>query len=248
MENQNTENTAGADQAASANATQANASKTATLAAGLGGIVGIKAGMTQVYSEAGASLAVTVIDLKPNTVTQVKKSDKHGYSGVQIGILPKKASRSNRSEIGHAKKSGGTTFYHSQEFRFEDDKALENLSEGQTLTAEFLKAGDLVDVSSMSKGKGMQGAMKRYHFRGNYKTHGASLSHRSLGSIGMRADPGKVFKGRKMPGHMGHKRVTIQNIVVAKVDAEGGFILLHGSVPGPKSGVVTIRKAVKAGN
>ena len=218
-----------------------------TLSAGLGGIIGIKAGMTQVYAEDGRSLAVTVVEVKPNYVTQVKKSEKHGYSAVQIGFLPKKESRVNKAENGHFKKSGQPGYYHSQEFRFDNDQAIESLSEGNVLSADFIKAGDLVDVSAVSKGKGFQGTMKKYNYSGSYKTHGASVNHRSIGSIGMRAEPGKVFKGKPMPGHMGHVKVSIQNVKVVKVDVEAGIVLLHGSVPGPRSGIVTIRKAVKAG-
>ena len=217
----------------------------ATLSTGRGGIVGVKAGMTQVYAANGNSLAVTVVELKPNYVTQVKKSEKEGYSAVQIGMLPKKASRVNSPEGGHFKKSGVPGFYVSQEIRVENDKAIETLSEGQILTADFLKEGDYVDDQAVSKGKGFQGTMKKYHYHGGNKTHGASVNHRSIGSIGMRADPGKVFKGKKMPGHMGHVKVSILNLKVVKVDSEKGIILLHGSVPGPKSGIVTIRKAVK---
>jgi len=213
---------------------------------GRGGIIGVKAGMTQVYGEDGNVLPVTVVELKPNTITQVKRADKHGYSAVQIGFLPKKSSRVNKALTGHYKKSGQPGFYHTQEFRVDADKALEGFAEGQKLSAEFLKAGDLVDVTAVSKGKGFQGVMKRYHFAGGHKTHGASVSHRQIGSIGNRADPGKVFKGKKMPGHMGHKKISIQNIQVVKIDLEQGFILLNGSVPGPKSGLVTIRKAIKA--
>lgn len=218
-----------------------------TLSAGLGGIIGVKAGMTQVYAEDGRSLAVTVVEVKPNYVTQVKKSEKHGYSAVQVGFLPKKENRVNKAETGHFKKSGQPGFYHAQEFRFDNDAAIENLAEGNVLSPDFIKAGDLVDVSAVSKGKGFQGVMKRYHYHGGNKTHGASVSHRSIGSIGMRAEPGKVFKGKPMPGHMGHTKVSIQNVKVVKVDSDSGIVLLHGSVPGPKSGIVTIRKAVKAG-
>jgi large subunit ribosomal protein L3 len=220
--------------------------KTATLNSGRGGIMGIKAGMTQVYGADGQSLAVTVVELKPNTITQVKKKEKEGYSAIQVGILPKKESRLNSAEKGHFKKSGVVGFYHTAEMRVSDDKAIEGMSEGQTLTAEFLKDGDLVDVQAVSKGKGFQGVMKRYNYAGGFKSHGASVSHRQIGSIGNRADPGKVFKGKRMAGHMGHVKVSIQNIKVVKVDLEKGVILLHGSVPGPKSGIVTIRKAVKA--
>ena len=217
------------------------------LSAGLGGILGIKAGMTQVYAEDGRSLAVTVVEVKPNYVTQVKTSEKHGYSAVQIGFLPKKENRVNKAENGHFKKSGQPGYYHSQEFRFDNDAAVSSLAEGNILSPDFIKNGDLVDVSAVSKGKGFQGTMKKYNYSGSYKTHGASVNHRSIGSIGMRADPGKVFKGKPMPGHMGHVKVSIQNVKVVKVDSDAGVILLHGSVPGPRSGIVTIRKAVKAG-
>jgi len=217
----------------------------ATLSSGLGGVLGVKAGMTQVYAEDGRALAVTVVEIKPNYITQVKKSDKHGYSAVQVGFLPKKESRVNSAEKGHFKKSGQPGFYHAQEFRFADDKAIDALSEGQVLTAEFIKAGDMVDVSAVSKGKGFQGVMKRYHYAGGPAAHGASVSHRQIGSIGNRADPGKVFKGKKMAGHMGHRKTSIQNLKVVKVDLEKGIVLIHGSVPGPKSGIVTICKAVK---
>ncbi|MBS1959813.1 MAG: 50S ribosomal protein L3 [Bdellovibrionales bacterium] len=226
-------------------AAEASSAKTATLKSGRGGIMGIKAGMTQVYGADGQSLAVTVVEIKTNTITQVKKQAKEGYSAIQIGILPKKESRLNSAEKGHFKKSGVVGFYHTKEIRVADDKAIEGMTEGQTLTAEFLKDGDLVDVQAVSKGKGFQGVMKKYHYAGGHKTHGASVSHRSIGSIGNRADPGKVFKGKKMAGHMGHAKVSILNVKVVKVDLEKGIILLHGSVPGPKSGIVTIRKAVK---
>lgn len=228
--------------------TETTNAKTTSLKSGRGGIVGIKAGMTQVYNADGRAVAVTVVELKPNVITQLKKKEKEGYSAIQIGILPKKESRLNSAEKGHFKKSGVVGFYHTQEIRATDDKALEGMTEGQTLTAEFLKDGDLVDVQAVSKGKGFQGVMKRYNYAGGFKSHGASVSHRQIGSIGNRADPGKVFKGKQMPGHMGHEKVSIQNIKVVKVDLDKGVILLHGSVPGPKSGIVTIRKAVKAAN
>jgi len=217
----------------------------AILGTKLGGVLGVKAGMTQVYGEDGRSLAVTVVEIKSNTITQVKKAEKHGYSAVQVGFLPKKESRVNKPEQGHFKKSGNPGYYHAQEFRAETDQEIEGLTEGQTLGAGFLKVGDLVDVTAVSKGKGFQGVMKRYHYAGGYKSHGASISHRQIGSIGNRADPGKVFKGKKMPGHMGHVKTSILNLKVVGVDLENGVILINGSVPGPRSGIVTIRKAIK---
>jgi large subunit ribosomal protein L3 len=155
------------------------------------GILGIKAGMTQVYTESGDSVAVTIIDLKPAVITQLKTKETDGYQGVQVGFLEKKAKSATKPEQGHVKKSGATGFYHYQEFRLADTDTLDGLTVGKVLSAEFVKPGDLVDVSAVSKGKGFQGGMKRFHMAGGHKTHGASVSHRSLGSIGQRADPGK---------------------------------------------------------
>ena len=210
-----------------------------------GGILGIKAGMTQVYTENGDSVAVTVIDLKPAVITQVKTKDKNGYQAIQIGILPKKAKAATKPEQGHAKAVNASGFYHYQEFRLADKDKLDGLVLGKVLSPEFVKPGDLVDLTAMSKGKGIQGGMKRFHMAGGHKTHGASVSHRSLGSIGNRADPGKCFKNKKMPGQMGHDRVTVQNVRVIRVDVENQLLLVHGSVPGPRSGIVTVRPAVK---
>jgi len=216
-----------------------------TLSSGRGGILGVKAGMTQYYTADGVAQAVTVVDLVPNTVTQVKTNAKEKYSAVQVSVLPKTEARSLKPELGHAKKSGTTPFYFSQEFRFSDDKGLNNLVAGDLVGAEFLKEGDLVDIVGISKGKGFQGGMKRFHMGGGPASHGASVSHRSLGSIGNRADPGKCFKNKKMPGQMGNARTTVQNVRVVKVDLERGLLLLNGSVPGPRSGIVSIRKAIK---
>jgi large subunit ribosomal protein L3 len=215
------------------------------VAAGLGGIVGVKAGMTQVYTDEGDSLAVTVIDLKPAVITQVKTKDKHGYVAVQVGLLEKKEKSATKAERGHAKASGASGFYDYQELRLPDDAKLDGLTVGKVLSPDFLKAGDLVDLSSRSKGKGFQGGMKRYHMAGGHKSHGASVSHRQLGSIGNRADPAKCFKNKKMAGQMGNENVTVQNVKVVRVDAENGLLLVHGSVPGPRSGVVTVRRAVR---
>ncbi len=211
-----------------------------------GGILGVKAGMTQIYNDEGDSIAVTVIDLKPAVITQIKTQEKDGYCAVQVGFIEKNTKSISKPEQGHAKKAGAAGFYHYQEFRVEDASKLEGLTVGQALSPEFVKAGDMVDLTAMSKGKGFQGGMKRFHMAGGYKTHGASLSHRQLGSIGNRADPAKCFKNKKMAGHMGHEKVTVQNVRVVRVDLENQLLLVHGSVPGPKSGVVTIRHAVKS--
>lgn len=212
---------------------------------GLGGVLGVKAGMTQVYTDNGDVVAVTVIDLKPSVITQVKTKEKNGYQAIQIGMLEKKAKAANKSEQGHARAVGASGFYHYQEFRLSDQDKLDGLDAGKVLSADFVKVGDCVDLSSVSKGKGFQGGVKRYHMAGGYKSHGASLSHRQLGSIGNRADPGKCFKNKKMAGQMGNKKVTVQNVKVVKVDLENQLLLVHGSVPGPKSGIVTICRTVK---
>lgn len=216
------------------------------LTAGRGGILGIKAGMTQVYTADGDSVAVTVIDLKPNVITQVKGKDKNGYQAVQIGFLEKKEKAASKPEKGHFKAAGSAGFYQVQEFRLPEGASMDGLTVGKVLSPEFVKEGDLVDLTAMSKGKGFQGGVKRFHMAGGFKSHGASLSHRQLGSIGNRADPAKCFKNKKMAGHMGHEQVTVQNVRVVRVDAENQLLLVHGSVPGPRSGIVTVRRAVKA--
>ncbi len=217
----------------------------ATLPNVRGGVLGVKAGMTQVYSENGDAVAVTVIDLKPTIVTQVKTKEKNGYQAVQVGFLEKKAKAANLPEQGHSKASGSTGFYHYQEFRLANEDNIDSMTVGQILSAEFLKPGDYVDLTAVSKGKGFQGVMKRHNFAGGMKSHGASLVHRSLGSIGNRADPGRVFPGKKMAGQMGNVQVTVQNVRVVGVDVENQLLLVHGSVPGPRSGIVTVRKALK---
>jgi len=226
-------------------AAQGTSRESVALLQGKGGILGVKAGMTQVFSDEGDSIAVTVIDLSPVVITQVKTVEKNGYNAIQVGFLEKKAKAVSKPEAGHAKASGATGFYHYQEFRLPSSAKMEDLTVGKVLSADFLKAGDMVDMSAVSKGKGFQGGVKRFHMAGGFKTHGASLSHRQLGSIGNRADPAKCFKNKKMPGQMGAKNVTVQNLRVIKVDAENQLLLVHGSVPGPRSGIVTVRKAVK---
>ena len=216
-----------------------------TFSLGRGGVLGVKAGMTQVYTESGDAVAVTVIDLKPTVITQVRTKATDGYQAIQVGFLEKKAKSATKPEQGHAKKVGASGFYHYQEFRIADADKMDGLVAGQVLTAEFLKAGDYVDLTSVSKGKGFQGGVKRFHMAGGFKTHGASLNHRSLGSIGNRADPGKCWKNKKMPGQMGNAQVTVQNVRVIRVDSENQLLLVHGSVPGPKSGIVTVQRAIK---
>lgn len=228
-------------------ATSGSEAKKSIALMGRGGVFGVKAGMTQVYDNDGNLIAVTVIDLRPNVITQVKTKAKEGYNAVQIGILDKKAKSSSKSEVGHFKKSGSVpAYYYVKEFRLPADAKMDGLTVGSELEAGFMKEGDLVDLTAISKGKGFQGGMKRFHMAGGHKSHGASVSHRSLGSIGNRADPAKCFKNKKMPGQMGNEQITVQNVKVVKVDNANGVMLVNGSIPGPRSGIVTVRRAVKS--
>lgn len=220
-------------------------SRSVSLSQGRGGILGVKAGMTQIYGENGDSIAVTVIHLQPNVITQLKTEEKNGYSAVQVGLNPKKAKSCTKAEQGHHKAVGQPGFSHRQEFRLPKGTPMDAFKVGQVLSADFIQVGDVIDLTSVSKGKGFQGVMKRYNYAGGPKSHGASVCHRSIGSIGNRADPGKVFKGKPMAGRMGHEKVTVQNVKVVRVDTDNQVLLVHGSVPGPKTGIVTIRRAVK---
>lgn len=207
------------------------------------GILGLKAGMTQVFNKDGDVIPVTVIDLKTTTITQIKTKERDGYLAVQVGFESKKSQRTTKADKGHFKKAGSPGFSHVCEFRVD---TVEGIQEGVVVLPDFLKEGDLVDVTAVSKGKGFQGGMKRHNFAGGFKTHGASLSHRSLGSIGNRADPAKTFKNKGMPGQMGCERVTMQNLRVIGIDHENNLMLIKGSVPGPKNGLITVYKAVKS--
>lgn len=206
-------------------------------------ILGVKSGMTQIYDQAGDLIPVTVIDLQSNIITQVKTLVRDKYTAVQIGMQPKKLQRTTKAEKGHFKKVGVPGFYRVEEIRVD---SVDGLVEGKLLLPDFVKEGDLIDVTAISKGKGYQGGMKRYNMAGGFKSHGASLSHRSLGSIGNRADPAKCFKNKKMPGQMGREQVTMQNLRVITIDRENSLMLVKGSVPGPKNGIVRVSRAIKA--
>lgn len=199
------------------------------------GILGKKLGMTQLYRE-GKEIVVTAIEAGPCTVVQVKTEDKDGYNAIQIGFGDSK--RLNSPAKGHVKKHG--QFKYLREFQIDDAKSAQ---EGQKISADIFKAGDLVDVIGVSKGKGFAGGVKRYHFAGGPKTHGQSDRHRAPGSIGSTTSPGRVFKGLKMAGHMGNERVTVQNLQVVDVNMERHVILLKGAVPGPRNGLLIINKA-----
>ena len=207
------------------------------------GLVGRKAGMTRIFTEDGASVPVTVIEVEPNRVTQVKTADNDGYSAVQVTSGTRKASRVNKAEAGHFAKAGTEAGRGLWEFRLSDD---EEVQVGDQLTVERFAAGQKVDVTGESKGKGFQGGIKRWNFTMQDATHGNSLSHRSAGSIGQCQTPGRVWKGKKMAGHMGAERVTIQTLEVVQIDAERNLLMIKGSVPGAPGGDVIVKPAVKA--
>ena len=208
------------------------------------GIVGRKSGMTRVFTEDGASVPVTVIEVEPNRVTQVKDADSDGYRAVQVTAGSRRANRISKSEAGHFARAGVEAGRGLWEFRLEaEDEAPEV---GAEITVESFEAGQKVDVAGKSKGKGFQGAVKRWNFKTQDATHGNSLSHRAPGSIGQCQTPGRVFKGKKMAGHMGAENVTTQGLEVVRVDVERNLLLIKGAVPGAPGGDVIVRPAVKA--
>lgn len=203
------------------------------------GLIGRKLGMTQVFDEQGLARPVTVIEAGPCVVTQIRKQEKDGYEAVQLGYGISK--RLNKPQQGHVRASGHQVRT-LREFKADDYSGIEV---GQVFKADTFAAGDVVDVVGTSKGRGFQGGMKRHGFSGGPKTHGQSDRARAPGSIGSSATPGRVFKGLKMAGHMGHERVTVQNLKVLRVDPERNLLLVEGSVPGPNKGTLLISRAVK---
>jgi large subunit ribosomal protein L3 len=208
----------------------------------LKGLLGRKVGMTQVYAEDGRLVPVTVLEVGPCTVIQTKTKATDGYAAVQLGFEPKKEKHTPKPLVGHFKKAGTTPFRVLREFRVED---AESMKPGQVLTLELFKPGDLVDVTATSKGKGFQGVIKRHHFAGGPATHG-SMFHREPGSIGQSSFPSRVIKGHKHPGHMGAKRVTVQNLKVVEVKPEEHLLLVQGAVPGASGGHVIVQTAIKS--
>ncbi|USD22031.1 50S ribosomal protein L3 [Microbulbifer variabilis] len=208
------------------------------------GIVGRKSGMTRVFTEDGVSIPVTVVEVAPNRVTQVKTVETDGYAAVQVAVGNRKASRVSKPEAGHFAKANveaGTNL-----FELRTDASEETFEIGSEITVSSFEAGQKIDVTGTSKGKGFQGGVKRWNFRTQDATHGNSLSHRAPGSIGQCQTPGRVWKGKKMAGHMGAERVTVQNLEVVRVDAERNLLLVKGAVPGAPGGNVIVRPAVKA--
>jgi len=208
------------------------------------GVVGRKAGMTRIFTEEGDSIPVSVIEVAANRITQIKTDETDGYQAIQITTGAKKASRVNKPMAGHFAKAGVEAGRGLWEFRIAGEDTSE-LAVGGEISIEMFEAGQKVDVSGTTIGKGFQGGIKRHNFTMQDATHGNSISHRSNGSIGMCQTPGRVIKGKKMSGHMGNVQRTIQSLELVKVDAERGLLLVKGSVPGSKGGNVIIKPAVK---
>ena len=211
------------------------------------GLIGRKVGMTRLFTEDGASVPVTVLEVKPNRVTQVKTVATDGYTGLQVAFGERRASRINKALTGHYAKSGAAAGSGIQEFSVTED-VLANYTPGANISVDIFQAGQLVEVTGTSIGKGFAGAIKRHNFASNRASHGNSRSHNVPGSIGMAQDPGRVFPGKRMPGHLGAVKVTTQNLEVVRVDAERNLLLIKGSIPGAKGGDVVVRPAVKAQN
>ena len=208
------------------------------------GIVGRKAGMTRIFTEDGVSIPVTVIEVEPNRISQVKTLETDGYRAVQVTTGSRRPSRVNKAAAGHYAKSGVEAGRGLWEFRLADGEG-NDLEAGGTLHVDLFTEGQKVDVIGTSIGKGFAGVIKRYNFAMQDATHGNSLSHRAIGSIGMDQNPGHVFKGKKMAGHMGNARTTNENLEVVRIDAERNLLLVKGAVPGAKGGDLLVRPAVK---
>ena len=205
-------------------------------------ILATKVGMTQIFNEDGVLTPVTVLQAGPCVVTQVKTQDNDGYSAVQVGFADKRENLVNKPMKGHFDKAGVSCKRFVREFKLE---GAEEMALGQEIKCDVFAAGDKIDATAISKGKGFQGAIKRHGQSRGPMAHGSKY-HRHAGSNGAASDPSKVFKGKKMPGQMGHVKVTVQNLEVVRVDAENNLLLVKGSVPGPKKSLVTIKESVKA--
>jgi large subunit ribosomal protein L3 len=209
------------------------------------GVVGRKVGMTRVFTEDGVATPVSVVEVLPNRITQIKTLENDGYQSIQVTTGSRRASRVTKPMASHYAKAGVEAGRGLWEFRIEGEEATE-LKVGGEVSIEMFEAGQKVDVRGRSIGKGFQGGIKRHHFSMQDATHGNSLSHRSNGSIGMCQTPGRVIKGKKMSGHMGNVNRTIQSLELVRVDSEKGLLLIKGSIPGAAGGDVIIRSAVKA--
>ncbi len=210
------------------------------------GLIGRKVGMTRIFTEDGESVPVTVLEVVPNRVTQIKTLQSDGYTGLQVAHGERRASRVNKALAGHYAKAGVAAGSGIKEFSVTDD-VLANYTVGGQVTVEIFQPGQMVDVTGVSLGKGFAGGIKRHNFGSGRASHGNSRSHNVPGSIGMAQDPGRVFPGKRMPGHLGSVKTTVQNLQIVRVDADRNLLLIKGAVPGSKGGDVVVRPAVKAG-
>jgi len=210
------------------------------------GLIGRKIGMTRIFLEDGKSVPVTVLDVSGNTVTQIKTLKSDGYNGIQLGFGGKKKSRTTKSLAGHFSKAGVDPLRRLKEFRASQGSSDVNFPKvGSTIPVSVFTEGQLLDVTGITQGKGFQGAIKRHGFSSQRTTHGNSISHRAPGSIGMCQDPGRVFKGKRMAGHMGNEKITTQNLTLVRVDEKRELLLIKGAVPGSKGREVIVRPAVR---
>lgn len=205
------------------------------------GIIGKKIGMTQIFADDGVRIPVTVIQAGPCVVLQKKCADKDGYSALQLGYGLQDTARSTKPEVGHSKAAGKGVFRHLKEFRLQQ---CDTYSVGDVISAEIFSPGDIIDVTGVSIGKGFQGVIKRWGFKGGRASHGSNF-HRAPGSIGCSATPSRVFKNKKMPGQLGNETVTVQKLTVVRVDAAENLVLVKGAVPGARNGIVVLKDSVK---
>lgn len=206
------------------------------------GLIGKKLGMTQIFAEDGRRIPVTVVEAGPCVVIQKKTKEKDGYNAIQVGFGSKEAAKANNATVGHCKSAGAGVFSFFRELRIDN---IDAYNVGDVLNAEVFAAGDLIDVTGTSIGKGFQGVIKRWGFKGGRSSHGSRF-HRAPGSIGCSATPSRVFKNKKMPGQLGNEKVTVQRLKVVRVDAADNLILVGGAIPGSTNGLVVIKDSVKA--
>lgn len=209
------------------------------------GVIGTKVGMTRIFNEDGVSTPVTVVKVSENRIAQIKSVATDGYDAIQVAMGKKHAGRVNKAQAGHFAKAGVEAAQGLWEFRLEAADEAEGLELGSEITVERFVDVSVVDVTGTTKGKGFAGGVKRHNFRMQDATHGNSISHRAPGSIGQNQTPGRVFKGKKMAGHMGNVRQTTQNLELVKVDVDDALLLIKGAVPGAKGSSIVVRKAVK---
>lgn len=209
------------------------------------GLIGRKIGMTRLFTENGDSLPVTVIDVSENKITQIKNNETDGYSAVQLSFSKKKANKINKATAGHFAKAGVEAGALVREFRFDSAEELSQFQNGMSIKNDIFSVGQKVDISGITIGKGYAGSIKRHNFSSNRASHGNSKAHKKPGSIGMAQDPGRVFPGKRMSGHLGNVKRTVQNLEILRIDDERSLLLVKGAIPGSKGGYVIVKLSIK---